>query len=382
MWTPSHYRAGDLVEICSKEEILATLDEHGCVDGLPFMPEMLRFCGQQFPVRAVAHKTCDTAHRTYKNRRLGASVHLADLRCDGSAHGGCEAACTLFWKDVWLKPVCENVAFNPSNEKPRTRVTLCSEEQLNAKTQLPIVSSSGGSCYSCQATKLYDATQSLAWWNLRQYILDVTTGNHSMSRVLRVLWLASLRQLWRVIRHVPLVRRPYAAFNEWMHQLLTGREAPYLFKKVKPCVKTPTGCLDLKPGELVRVKSKIEIEKTINDKGLNRGLSFDPEEMAPYCGRVFRVGRCVTRILDELTGKMIQMKHPCIILEGVVCNAEYTRCRLNCPRAIPAYWRELWLERIEKEPEGYNRSRKRAMRSRIGRRCAGGMSGLKKWTNS
>jgi hypothetical protein len=31
----------------------------------------------------------------------------------------------------------------------------------------------------------------------------------------------------------------------------------------------------------------------------------------------------------------------------VVCNGEYAGCRLNCPRAIPAYWREIWLERVE-----------------------------------
>jgi len=41
------------------------------------------------------------------------------------------------------------------------------------------------------------------------------------------------------------------------------------------------------------------------------------------------------------------MKEPCIILEGVVCNAEYAQCRLNCPRAIYSYWRELWLERVD-----------------------------------
>jgi hypothetical protein len=35
------------------------------------------------------------------------------------------------------------------------------------------------------------------------------------------------------------------------------------------------------------------------------------------------------------------------MLEGVVCNAEYASCRLNCPRAIPSYWREIWLERVE-----------------------------------
>ena len=78
-WTLSRFRAGALVEIRGKEEILATLDEHGCVDGLPFMPEMLKFCGQRLPVRAVAHKTCETVHRTWRGRRLTATVHLGDL---------------------------------------------------------------------------------------------------------------------------------------------------------------------------------------------------------------------------------------------------------------------------------------------------------------
>jgi hypothetical protein len=35
------------------------------------------------------------------------------------------------------------------------------------------------------------------------------------------------------------------------------------------------------------------------------------------------------------------------MLEGVVCNAEYARSRLNCPRAIPSYWREIWLDKVQ-----------------------------------
>jgi hypothetical protein len=131
-----------------------------------------------------------------------------------------------------------------------------------------------------------------------------------------------------------------------MHRVLTDRPSPGLFAEVTPCEKTPTGRLDLKPGELVRIKSQNEIEKTLNRRGLNRGLSFDQREMAPYCGGTYRVRSCVTHIIDELTGKMRYMKQPCIILEGVVCKAVYSSCRLNCPRAIPCYWRELWLERV------------------------------------
>ena len=84
----------------------------------------------------------------------------------------------------------------------------------------------------------------------------------------------------------------------------------------------------------------------MDESGKNRGLGFDSGEMAPYCNRLFKVRRRVTCILDEETGKMLQMKQPCIILEDVVCKAEYSRCRLNCPRAFPAYWREIWLERV------------------------------------
>jgi hypothetical protein len=344
-WSLSRYRAGDVVEVRSKAEILATLDERGCVDGLPFMPEMLRFCGRRYRVRAVAHKTCETARQTGKGRRLRATVHLEDLRCDGSAHGGCEAACTLFWKDVWLKTAAaeHNKA---NNGKPRSDSSGCSEEQLVANTQLPVVSADGQPCYSCQATKLNDATEALAWWDVRQYVLDVVTGNHSAGRVLKTMLLAVLRFPWRVIKRIPVLRQLYAPINESICRLMTGREAPYLFKKVKPLAKTPTGRLGLKPGELVRVKSKSEIEATLDAKGLNRGLSFDPEEMAPYCGGTYRVRYSVTKIIDEVTGKMRHMKEPCIVLEGVVCRAEYARCRLNCPRAITCYWRELWLERL------------------------------------
>src|SRR3954470_23041628 len=108
--------SGAWVEVRSREEILATLDEHGCLEGMPFMPEMLPYCGKTLQVWKRAHKTCDTIYQSGA-RRLEHTVHLAEARsdgsakaaergcedgslvetrCDGSAHGGCEAACLLF----------------------------------------------------------------------------------------------------------------------------------------------------------------------------------------------------------------------------------------------------------------------------------------------
>jgi hypothetical protein len=64
--------------------------------------------------------------------------------------------------------------------------------------------------------------------------------------------------------------------------------------------------------------------------------------MLPYCGGIYRVLRRVHTIIDEKTGKLINMKNPCIMLEGVVCKSDYHRL---CPRAIYPYWREAWLKR-------------------------------------
>jgi len=52
-------KVGDWVEVRSSKEILQTLDDDGRLEGLPFMPEMLRHCGQTFQVYKRAHKTCD-----------------------------------------------------------------------------------------------------------------------------------------------------------------------------------------------------------------------------------------------------------------------------------------------------------------------------------
>jgi hypothetical protein len=106
--------------------------------------------------------------------------------------------------------------------------------------------------------------------------------------------------------------------------------------------KTHVEMLDLQPAELVRVRSKEEIIATLDKNNRNRGLLFD-SEMLPYCGGIYRVLRRVNHIIDEKTGKMMDMKYPCIVLEGVFCRSDYHRL---CPKAIYSYWRENWLIRV------------------------------------
>src|SRR4051812_42564844 len=94
--------AGDLVEVRSAGEILATLDDSGALEALPFMPEMLPYIGRRFVVDKRADKICDTIAQT-GSRRLNDAVLLGDLRCDGRAHAGCQAECRFFWKERWLR---------------------------------------------------------------------------------------------------------------------------------------------------------------------------------------------------------------------------------------------------------------------------------------
>ena len=95
----------------------------------------------------------------------------------------------------------------------------------------------------------------------------------------------------------------------------------------------------------MRIKPVAEILPTLNRKGQNRGLTFDPE-MVPYCGGKYQVRGVVRRLIDEPTGRMLEMKNPCIALEGVVCNSEYSEKRFMCPRGILSYWRPIWLDEV------------------------------------
>src|SRR5262245_29214233 len=121
-------KAGDWVVIRSKEEILATLDSNGRLDELPFMPQMLNYCGQRFKVFKRAHKTCDTVNWT-GGRRLENAVHL-ELRCDGAAYGGCQAGCLIYWNEAWLTPL---------SGASQTSVSQagCTEEAVRAATRAP-----------------------------------------------------------------------------------------------------------------------------------------------------------------------------------------------------------------------------------------------------
>jgi hypothetical protein len=313
----SGLRRGHLVEVRSAAEILRTLDGEGALDAMPFMPEMVAYCGRRFRVDRRAEKLCDTITNTLQSRRLIDAVFLDDLRCDGTAHGGCQAECRFYWKEAWLRRILPGEPIRADVDPDATQALLALVHANTSQTN------DGSTRFRCQATQMVAATEPMSTTDPRPYVRELSSRNVTVRTFTRVMSRAAVMQ---PLQHLGRLPTPP----------LKG-----------PSPKSPvTVRLDLQPGEWVRVKSEDEIRELLTDKGTNRGLWFDREMMA-FCGRVLQVRGRVERLVDERTGEMIELSSDCIKLENGVCSGELSTGRWFCPREIYSYWRECWLERAE-----------------------------------
>jgi hypothetical protein len=250
-------------------EILATRDEDGCLDGLPFMPEMLQYLGGRLTVAARVERARDTINGSGV-RTMPNTVLLDDLRCDGSAHDGCQAGCRLYWREAWLRRVPAGAAPAPQS----TDDTLQLEERIRRNTRRTREGDGRQvETYRCQATDFQHASKDLSWYDPGSFIREATCGNVGLLRWLVVTTQAALI----VIRQRLGIRVPYPV-------------------QPRPQANVASGRLDLKPGELVRVRSKAEIEQTLDPTGKTRGLWFDREKRRP--GR-----RSPAQVTDTSTGE-------------------------------------------------------------------------------
>ena len=347
MTTDLGLRVGEWVEVRTKEEVLQTLDRNGQLEGLPFMPEMFEACGRRFRVFKRAHKTCDPPNGLL-GRRMPRAVHLEEFRCNGAAHGGCQAKCLVFWKEAWLKRVDGETSQGASPPEPsiddRARPQpACSERDIVAGTRHGDAQDTPEEPkYICQSTQLRQATLPLSRWDLRQYVEDYTSGNARLSQMLGSFLFFACEQLASAgLGLGTAVRWTY----DTIQYARGGTPYPARIGKIPMGAPTPATKLNLKKGELVQIRGYREILGTINEKALNRGMSFDPE-MVPYCGGTYRVLGRVSKIINEKTGKMMHLKNDCIMLDQVLCRACYAKHRKFCPRSIYPYWREIWLKRV------------------------------------
>lgn len=96
----------------------------------------------------------------------------------------------------------------------------------------------------------------------------------------------------------------------------------------------------LEPGITVRVRSREEIEATLDPWRQLRGCSFMPE-MGIYCGTRQRVLKPVRQFVDERDYRMKKARDV-YLLEGLMC--EGTATFGPCDRGCLYFWRREWLE--------------------------------------
>jgi hypothetical protein len=315
------FRAGDGAIVCSPQEILSTLDANGTLDGLPFMPEMLDWCGKHVRVLRRVEKTCveiDSPGYIYPNRRFADNdvVILEGPRCDGRDHDGCQRGCRIYWKEAWLRT--DKCVDTPTSIAEAGLAAL--RARLKVRAEEPR--------YFCQSTELFKATEEFPGrkkpWMVRIALKEVRNGEIAVPK------LAKLFVLW-CLQH--LYTRAAGG------RLLNG-----------PHKKTPSMSLDLKPGDIVRVKTRDQIVQTLSTKGANRGM-FICYEMTRLCGKEAEVRSRIDRIIDEKSGKMRQLQNTVMLqnMRGNPTLCEECLCfdeMGDCPRGELMYWREIWLERV------------------------------------
>jgi hypothetical protein len=301
-------RPGDTVRVLNFDEIAATLDGDGCLDHMPFMPEMRAFCGRRFTVRHRLNKTCVEG---YGARLLHSTVTLQDVYCDGSGHDGCQRSCPVFWKEAWLRTVETGPGAgggeSPAQPGPDVALRTRKDEEH----------------YFCQSTELGRATTYLFPISLTRCTAEVQAGNVSLRQGIRFLWVPFVVKLKTKLLGLGSVQP-------------VGRE-----------VRTSAEVLNLQPGELVEVKSPPEISLMLDQRGRNRGLEFTPT-MLPFCGKRYRVKSRVEKMILETTGEMREI-HNTVILEGVTCDGHTILG--GCSRHVFHLWREAWLRRVEGRPD-------------------------------
>jgi hypothetical protein len=305
-------RTGDWVRIKSPGEIAETLDAAGNLENLPFMPEMIEFCGRRMRVVRRAEKTCiEYPGGGYKIREFlnNNVVVLEDARCSGGDHDGCQRACTIFWKEAWFRKLADG--------EVASSVDFLGIDNLRAK----LSTKASPDRYICQSTELAKATQPLTRGRiLAKCIEEIRSGSRGILEMISLV----AAPMWRkATRKIPRKR-------------LAGT-----------LKRTPAGNLGLQPGEWVTIRPASEIAETLDNRGRNRGLSCD-YGMSNHSGEKLRVRHRLDRMISEPTGEMRKVEST-VVLEGLNCTC--ANVVGGCPRQDFIYWREIWLKRLNAAPD-------------------------------
>ncbi len=280
--------AGELVKVISEDKIAKAVDSKNKRNNGLFMEQMWQYCGNTYKILKVVDSIFDEQHkRTLRPRSL---IYILDgLICNGELNefpSKCDRSCFLLWHEDWLEKT-EQLLFTDSrlDYMPKKRAGLVGPEMC----QLQLIEGIGYR-NSWPNDKLQYCIRKLRWYR---------------------------KMFWRTI-----------------HDVLNAGKARDLSQD------------KIQAGDLVRVRCKADIKRTLDGWRKTKGCTFAPL-MYKECSKEHRVFKKVDYFFDEYKQKMVKC-NGIVLLEGCFCNGK-TAYLKTCDRTCFYFWQSSWLEKIAAE---------------------------------
>ena len=186
----SELRVGDLVEVLSAGEILAGSPTRPRARDSSFFhaPRCSSFVASACPCTEAAHKLCEIITGNGRMHWMNNAVHLVGASCTGLAHGGCQAACSLYWKEAGYGEYPVGAVRNPSLLSPLLARCASTRRQSNGRRRNNLTRMEPNAS-RCQATEILRAAPGTDPFLecTEPCLVDLRSGNASVLAVTKSL---------------------------------------------------------------------------------------------------------------------------------------------------------------------------------------------------
>jgi hypothetical protein len=103
--------------------------------------------------------------------------------------------------------------------------------------------------------------------------------------------------------------------------------------------------MHINQGDMVRVRSKVEIEGMLDYRGTYKGCPFI-EAMYSHCDKTYKVLKTASYFYDEVKGKICKCKD-LVVIDGTICFGKQKLYSETCDLRCLVFWHKEWLEKVE-----------------------------------
>ena len=273
-------------------EILATLDETGATDGIAVHARDARILREA----RFASKLARNAPATPLSGESGESL----TRCCSTTSDAAVRRTRAVKRVVGCSGKKPGFVRLPSPSTPAIPDDAYSElEELVGRNVESKASTADEPIFRCQATDWFGASKAVGWWNVRSFLNEWSCGNVGFWRFSTTMTRIVLGEIGRRLHLIPrqttcrTIRRP------------NRRDATAARARAGHVGSDP-----LQAGDRADTRRR----------RAEQGPVVRSFRDAPLLWQDLSVKSRVERFVDENTGKLVQLKSDCYILDGVVCS--------------------------------------------------------------